>query len=80
MRQMREIVEKRSILGTLIQQRMTGTAKRIRAKFIRKTCLALRSYEFECQGQRSRSPGTKKRAVHSEHPRTVDGMERPSCR
>jgi len=38
-----------------------GTAERICAKFTRKTCLVLRSDEFECQGQRSRSSGTKKR-------------------
>jgi len=57
--QMREIVETPSILGTCIRQRMAGTAERICAKFTRKTCLVLRSYEFECQGQRSRSPGTK---------------------
>ena len=38
-----------------------GMAERICAKFIRKTCLVPhpRSDEFECQGQRSRSPGTK---------------------
>jgi len=37
MRQMREIVETRSILGTRIQQWMAGTADC--AKFTRKTCL-----------------------------------------
>jgi len=68
MRQMREIVETRSILETRIRQWMAATAERIYAKFTRKTCLILRSDEFECQGQRSRSPRTKKRAVHSEHP------------
>jgi len=36
-RQMHEIVETRSILETRIRQRMAGTAKRICAKFIRKT-------------------------------------------
>jgi len=36
-----------------------ATAERICAKFTRKTCLVSRSDEF--QGQRSRSPGTKKR-------------------
>jgi len=59
MRQMGEIGETRSILGNRISQRMAGTAERICAKFTRKTCLFLRSYEFECQGQMSRSPGTK---------------------
>jgi len=38
---------------------MTGTAERICAKFTWKTCLVLRSDEFECQGLRSESPGTK---------------------
>jgi len=82
MRQMGEIGETRSILGTRISQRMAGTAERICAKFTRKTCLVLRSYEFECQGQRSRVKVTrnKKRAVHSKHPCSVDGMERRRCR
>jgi len=57
--QMCEIIETRSILKTRIRQWMTGTAERICAKFTRKTCLVLRLDEFECQGQRSRSPGTK---------------------
>jgi len=48
MRQMREIVERRSILETRIQQRMAGTAEWICAKFTWKTCLVLRSDEFEC--------------------------------
>ena len=38
---------------------MSETAERICAKFMRKTCLVGRSDEFEGQGQRSRSPGTK---------------------
>ena len=38
---------------------ISGTAEWICAKFTRKTCLAPCSDEFECQGQRSRSPGTK---------------------
>jgi len=59
MRQMRQIVETRSILETHIRQWMTGTAERIYAKFTRKTCLVLRSDEFECQGQRSRATETK---------------------
>ena len=42
-------------------------AERIWAKFTGKTCLVPRSDEFEYEGQRSRSPGTKKRAVHSDH-------------
>jgi len=54
MRQMREIVEMRSILGTRIRQWMTGTAERICVEFTRKTCLVLRSDEFECQGQKSK--------------------------
>jgi len=35
MRQMGEIIDKSSILGTRIQQWMTGTAERICAKFTR---------------------------------------------
>ena len=62
-RQMREIVETRSIIETRIRQRMTGTAVRICAKFTLKSCLVLRSDEFEYQGQRSRSPGTKTRSA-----------------
>jgi len=67
---MREIVETRSILGTGIRQRMTGTAEWVCAKFTWKTCLVLCSYEFACQGQRSKVRVTrnKKRTVHSEHP------------
>ena len=42
---------------TCIRQRIAGTTERICAKFTPKTCLVLRSDEFECQ--RSRSPGTK---------------------
>jgi len=36
-----------------------GTAERIFAKCTRKTCLFPRLDEFECQGQRSKSPETK---------------------
>ena len=72
MRQMCEIVETRSILGTGIRQWMTGTAERICAKFTRKTCLVLRWDEFECQGQRSKVKVTrdKKHAVHHNTPGT----------
>jgi len=51
-RQMGEIGQTRSILGTRIQQWMAGTAERICAKFTWKTCLVLRSDELECQGQK----------------------------
>ena len=54
MRQMGEIGETRSTLGTRIRQWMAGTAERICAKFTRKTCLVLRSDELECQGQKSK--------------------------
>jgi len=57
--QMREIVETRSILGTRIRQWMVGTAERICAKFTTKTCLVLRSDEFECQSQRSKVKVTR---------------------
>jgi len=68
MRQMAEIGETRSILGTRIRQRMAGTAERICAKLTRKTCLVLRSDKFECQGQMSRSPGAKNAlCTHNNH-------------
>jgi len=41
------------------ENNISGTAEWICAKFTGKTCLGPRSEEFECQGQRSRSPGTK---------------------
>jgi len=58
-RQMGEIVETRSNIGTRIRQWMTGTAERICAKFTRKTCLVLRSEEFACQGQKSKVKVTR---------------------
>jgi len=82
MRQMHEIVETRSILGTRIRQWMAGTAERICAKFTRKTCFVLRSHEFECQDQKSKVKVImdKKGAVHSQHPHGMDGIERHRCR
>jgi len=50
MRQMGEIGETRSIIGNCIPQRMAGTDERICTIFTPKTCLVLRSYEFECHG------------------------------
>jgi len=38
---------------------ISGTAERNCAKFTQKTCLIPRSDDFECKGQRSRSPGQK---------------------
>jgi len=58
-----EIVEKRSILGTCIPQWMAGTTERICAKFTRKTCLVLRSDEFECRGQKSKVKVTRDKNV-----------------
>jgi len=55
---MREIIQMRSILETRIWQWTAGTAERICAKFTRKTCLVIRSDEFECQGQRSKTKVT----------------------
>jgi len=70
MRKMCEIIETRSILETHIRQRMTGTAEQICAKFTWKTCLVLRSDEFECQKCQVKGEGHQgqKRAVHSQHP------------
>ena len=70
MRQMDEIRETRAILGTRIRQWIAGTAERMCAKFRRKTCLVLRSYKLECQGQKSKVKVNrdKKFAVHSQHP------------
>jgi len=50
---------------------ISGTAERICVRFTRKTCLVRRSDDFECQGQMSRSLGTK----------TVffGPLERPAC-
>jgi len=81
-RQMGEIGQTRSILGTRIRQWMTGTAERMYAKFRRKTCLVLRSDKLKCQGQKSKAKVTmgKKRAVHSQHPHSMDEMEQPRCR
>jgi len=59
MRQMREIVETRSILVTRIGQSTVGTAERICTKLSRKTCLVLRSDEFECQDQKSKVKVTR---------------------
>jgi len=82
MRQMGKIVETRSILVIRIRQWMAGTAEQICAKFTRKTCLPLGSNELECQGQKSKVKVTrdKKRAVHSQHPRVMDEIERHRCR
>jgi len=38
---------------------ISGTTERICAKFTVKTCLVPRSDKFECQGPRSKLPGTK---------------------
>ena len=59
MRQMREIVETRSILcmQTHIRQWMAGTAERICAKFTRKTCLVLRSDDLECHLSKVKGQG-----------------------
>jgi len=74
---MDEIGQTRSILGTRVQQWMAGTAERICAKFTQKTCLVLRSDELECQGQKSNGQKTH---VQSQHPHSMDEMERPRCR
>ena len=82
MRERRKIVETRSILETRIRQWMSGTAERICAKLTWKMCLVLGSDVFKCQCQMSKVKviRDKKRAVHSQHLRDVDGMERPRCR
>jgi len=56
-------IETRSILGTRIRQWIAGTAERICAKFTPKTCLVLRSDEFECQDQRSKVKITRDKNV-----------------
>jgi len=53
----------RSVLGTVcdfVYEISRGTAEEICCKFVAKTCLAPRWDKFECQGQMSRSPGTKR--------------------
>jgi len=67
MRQMREIVETRSILGTRIRQWMAGTAERICTKFTQKTCLVLRSDELECQVQKSKVKVTRDKSALCTH-------------
>ena len=81
-RQMGEIGQTRSSLGTRIRQWMAGTAELICAKFTSKTYLVLRLHELERQGQKSKVKVTrdKKRAVHSQHRHSMDEMERPRCR
>jgi len=53
-----------------------------RFEITQKTYLVLRSDESECQGQESKVNVTrdKKRAVHSQHPRGMGGMERSCCK
>ena len=80
MHQMREIVETRSLLGTRIRHWMAGTAERICAKFTWKTYLVLRSFKYQSQKSKVNVTRDKKPAVHSQHPRGMDGMERPRCR
>ena len=80
MREMREIVETRSILRTGIRQWMAGTAERICAKFTRKKCSVLRSMSLNMSRSKVKVTKDKNRAVHSEYPRDVDGMERHRCR
>jgi len=49
-----------SLYAFVCESNISGTAERVCAKFARTTCLVPRADEFECQGQRSRSSGTKK--------------------
>ena len=44
-------------LSCLFMKYFGGTAEQIYARFTGKTCLVPRSDQFECRGQRSRSPG-----------------------
>jgi len=50
---------------------ISATAERICAKFTGRTCLVPRSDEFDCQGQMSRSPGTKSVLFRFHHPRQL---------
>ena len=61
------------------ESNISKTTKRICAKFTGKTCLVPRSDEFECQGQRSRLPGTKNALCTRIAPGS-DGMERARCK
>ena len=58
-RQMGEIGQTRSSLGTRIRQWMAGTAELICAKFTSKTYLVLRLHELERQGQKSKVKVTR---------------------
>ena len=55
------------LLETRIRQRMAGTAEQICAKFTRKTCLVLRSDEFECQYVRSKVKVTRNKNALCTH-------------
>ena len=59
MRQLGEIGQTRSILGTRIRQWMARTAERICTKFTSNTCFVHRSDELECQGQKSKVKVTR---------------------
>ena len=63
------------VLVFVCHSNISGTAERICTKFTGNTCLVPRSDEFECQGQRSRSPGTKN-ALYPPITPGNDGMER----
>jgi len=82
MRQMREIVETLSILGTRIEQWMVGTAERICTIFTRQGVwsFARTSLNVKVKSQRSRSAWTKTRCALTAPGRYIDGMERPRCR
>jgi len=56
---------------------ISGKAERICAKFTGKTCLVPRSDEFEFQGQRSRSPATKRTKKSAESSPLT--MHRKAC-
>jgi len=81
MRQMCEIVETRSIFETRIafdnecQEPLNGFAPNSHGR--RSWSFARMSLNVKVKGQGHQG---QKRAVHSHHPRVVDGMERPRCR
>ena len=82
MRQMGEIGQPRSILGTRIRQWIAGSAERICAKFTRTTCLVLRSDELEYQGQKPKVKVIRDKNALCTHntPAVWTKWKRPRCR
>ena len=82
MRQMGEIGETRSILGTGTGQWMAGTAERICAKFKRKRCFGPSLGRVGMSRSKVKGQGHQGQKTHGAltTPRSMNEMERPRCR